>query len=384
MNNIEETKSNDSKWENTKLKLFEICQQVKYMPCSIEELISKIEQIPHIVNYAWILHDKDQNTEPHYHIMILLNNAYTVKYICKQLDIPSNIIERGKTNFSKCVAYLIHRTPSAINKYQYGEDEIHSNVDIKQLLIQGQKEENAKLRKLQLIADIQSGEVMPYQLNEYFDERNIDPIYRTLWKKDIDNAHKVWIEDNSSKVNRNMEVIYINGASGTGKTTFVKDFAEKVNKPLYNCSSNLNDLFSGYKQQPIVVIDDIQRGLPYSTILKLLDNNTSSLYKSRYYDKSINSIELLFITSTYPIEKIFSYSLDFEMKQIRRRIKTYLIVSSEFIDIYKYNNDLDKYDYHGRITNPLNDYINRHKNDKASDKSFIEELNSIYTNKEGN
>lgn len=382
MQEIKSEENPSKQWGETKLKLFEVCQQVKYMPYPIEGLINRLEAIPHMDGYAWILHDKDKDVEPHYHVIIKLNNAYSVNYLCRQLEMPSNVIERVKTTFAKSLAYLIHQTPSARNKYQYSEGEVYSNVDFKALLIQSQKKQDASLRRDQLIADIQNGEVKRYELEQYFRERDIDPIYRTKWKKDIESAFSVWLENISSSNDRNMSVIYVYGPSGTGKTTFVKDYAEKRNKPLYNCSSNMNDLFSGYKQQPYAVIDDIQSGLPYSMVLKLLDNNTSSLYASRYYDKAINTIEVLFITSTMPIEQIFRYSTDFEMKQIRRCIGTVLYVSKEKVYVFKYSEEKDAYEKTGFFYNPTQDYIKRHENSGNVHLKVAEEILALYNYKE--
>ena len=363
---------NQNKWESTKLQCFEICQQKEYM--DINEVIGKIKELENLDRYAYILHDKDEGVKPHYHILIRMNNAYTVKFICSRTGVKPNCIERIHTTFPNALLYLIHQTPKALNKYQYGEDEVKANYDIKQDLVEAKNKRMIEKRKTDIIERLTIGDLKKYQLDSYFEEHNIPLVYRVKWKLDIDNAVKIYNETQSFKTDRHMDVIYIFGNSGTGKTTYCKDFAEKQNKQLYISSSNIDDLFSAYQQQEIVVIDDIEKGISYGKVLKLLDNNTSSPVKSRYSDKSLSSCETMFITSTKDIDEIFDYGNNFEMKQIYRRIQIKMYCDKEKIKIYRYNSEINKYKQVIVIKNPLNEYLKNHKDTCTSSTDEVIEF----------
>ena len=91
-----------------------------------------------------------------------------------------------------------------------------------------------------------------------------------------------------------MEVIYIQGATGTGKTSYSKMLAEQKEYSYY-ISSSSNDILGDYKGQDCLILDDLRPScMGLSDLLKMLDNHTTSTVKSRY--KNISAfLYLLFI-----------------------------------------------------------------------------------------
>lgn len=81
-----------------------------------------------------------------------------------------------------------------------------------------------------------------------------------------------------------MEAMYFYGDSGTGKTTYAKQLCEKKNYS-YFVSSGSNDVLDGYAGQDVIILDDLHpSSVGLSDLLKMLDNNTASTVKSRYYN----------------------------------------------------------------------------------------------------
>lgn len=125
--------------------------------------------------------------------------------------------------------------------------------------------------------------------------------------------------------NRNMEVIYITGASGTGKTTAAKYIAQKLHYD-YFVSGSGDDVLDGYDKEECIILDDYRAGvMTFSELLKFLDNHTNSSVKSRFKNKDISQCKLIIITSIYPPEELYQSVLhnanQEPLEQLMRRLK---------------------------------------------------------------
>lgn len=81
--------------------------------------------------WAYILHDKEEGVKPHYHIAVKFNNQRKLSGIINDWGLwnynPNN--ERIViSSWKGALNYLIHNTKDSINKYQYSEDEVESNI----------------------------------------------------------------------------------------------------------------------------------------------------------------------------------------------------------------------------------------------------------------
>lgn len=115
----------------------------KYYNFSLVSYLSKwqiqdtlINRDKHIRAYAFILHDKDENKEPHYHILLrtLHNTTLTAvkKWFNGYVDCNGNVVNTFVEPMHDIVSsfeYLTHSTEQAIQdgKYQYSKDLIISN-----------------------------------------------------------------------------------------------------------------------------------------------------------------------------------------------------------------------------------------------------------------
>ena len=87
---------------------------------------------------------------------------------------------------------------------------------------------------------------------------------------------------------RNLQVVFICGKGGTGKTYYAKKMLESMELD-YCVSSSSNDPFQDYMGQKAMILDDLRdtafrdgRSDGFDDLLKILDNNTSSSVKSRF------------------------------------------------------------------------------------------------------
>lgn len=327
----------------------EIVQQLEYLT------LSDIENgLDHnaIKDYAYILHDKDIDISgnlksPHWHIYIRFKDSVPTESICKWFNINDNYINKIKGRFADALAYATHKNCS--DKYQYPDEEVKSNFDFKKEVESISSRNIDKVRKQEIVSLITSGIIRQYN---YFDY--ISPDEYIKFKNVIDNAF-AYRSDTLTYSHRNLDVIYIWGDSGVGKTTYAKELAEKKGYSYY-ISSCSNDLLDGYKGQDCLILDELRSNyIDISDLLKLLDNHTGSTIKSRYRNK-ILECKLIIITTSCSIESFFGClhnGLRESIIQLKRRCKYYIRMDKGSIKTYIYQPFSDKYDYVSTFNNHI-------------------------------
>jgi hypothetical protein len=178
---------------------------------------------------------------------------------------------------------------------------------------------------------------------------------------------------------RNMEVIFITGKAGSGKTTYAKRMLDKLGLD-YCISSSSNDPFQDYLGQKAIILDDLRdKSFELEDLLKILDNNTKSSVKSRFNNKVFNG-EMIIITSSVPINywyKEYQYNGSEDLNQLYRRINQYIIVNQSIISIYE--DGLDDLGFpKGKgypIMNDLISNIKKENKQKTDLKSIFKQLN---------
>ena len=107
-------------------KLFEVSTDLSFL--SEEQIIESLNIVDeetgknHLVNYAYILHDKDKKKDgtkraPHWHIFIRMDNSYSFEYIAKRFNVPTQQVEAVKTRFSNALNYLNNYCPLSIRYF---------------------------------------------------------------------------------------------------------------------------------------------------------------------------------------------------------------------------------------------------------------------------
>lgn len=297
-------------------------QQLKHLPAqSIDNLIDRIQNNLKPKKYAVVLHDKDideqgQLIEPHVHAMLSFDNARSLSSVARQLGDKPQYVEAWKGNSNNGYAYLTHRTDDAKDKYQYNPKAVIANFDYPELLKQISAEISSKNSKsIKLLLDLlYNGSITKSEL-----EAQLTGSQYGRYKNQIENVYAKRLQNLAEQFRKEMleqgkqvQVIWIYGTSGTGKTSLAKDYADKANQPYFITGSS-RDIFQNYSGQHTLIMDELRPNIiPYADLLRILDPfENNKMLPSRYNDKSL-ACDLIIITTPYnPYEfyqEIFGYN----------------------------------------------------------------------------
>ena len=351
----------DTKEKPLKLRMCEICQQTSYIE-DITKVIQTIKECSAVDRYAYIIHDKDidehGNLKPeHIHIMIRFAYSYKVLSLARMLNIQPQYFQKIQSpKFEDALLYLNHA--NAPEKFQYPAEAVIANFNYKSICERYMKKKASSAKKMtedelvkQYCEDIIDGKIKRYN---YFDIIDHDLCVR--YKGRFDNAFKVR-DDILRTKERNLEVLYLTGDSGTGKTTYAKEIAKKHNYSYY-VSSASNDVLDSYAGQDVLILDDMRPScLGLSDLLKLLDNHTASTARSRYYNK-ILECKMIILTTVIDIEEFFNHVFTEQKEplvQLKRRCSTYMQFTKNEIRVSMYDATLQDYTYIHTLKNPVAD-----------------------------
>lgn len=346
----------------------EIMQQLSYLT---EEQIEKGLDHNAVKDYAYILHDKDEDKDgqlkaPHWHICIRFKDSVPTASICSWFNIPENYINKIKGRFADALAYLTHK--NAPDKYQYLDEQVKSNFEFQREVETASSRAIDRARREELIDLITSGIIREYNYTEY-----VTPQENDKFRQSIDKAF-AYRKDKLEGSERDMKCVYIYGDSGSGKTTYAKELAEKYGYSYY-VSSGSNDLLDSYKGQDCLILDDIRPNyIDVSDLLKLLDNHTSSTVRSRYRNKMLEC-KLVIITTSVSMEVFFNGLLgDYSesIKQLRRRCELYIQMTMYTMTVYIYQPKSQRYEHVGTYANEIAKRYKAEDRTKEDARQYVE------------
>jgi len=365
----------------------EIVQQKRYL--SEEQITAAISGRRSIKYYAYVLHDKDKYTkedekknpehkeglikEAHWHIILVFfdGQQQQLKYIAAWFKQPTNCVERIKSQrVEDGFSYLIHQ--NAPDKHQYDASEVKANFDYETFIAQ-----NAMFldRRDELIAQIESGKITRSNMTNHITSHEY-----VQYKRAIEDAFDYYDRANFT-LDRHLEVIYVDGKSGLGKTALGKNIARQRG---YSCfiSSIGSDMYDGYANEEVVVFDDIREncGLTFDQFLKTIDNHTNSRGKSRYRNKNLTFCKMVIITTILPMDE-FLDRLDpcqkEDRKQFRRRCRFYITMTEDYMIVKEYDFQSDTYTNETYLVNPMKELIEKTKNEPKMTADEISDFLSV-------
>lgn len=294
-------------------------------------------------SYLIVMHDMDAPRVPHYHIFVKLANERTYKDISNACKVKTQFIERIK-GWKNALAYAFHLTEGAKDdgKHIYDESAINTahNVDIKAIfkLAKEYDDERARDKALKdLLFQYGNCEISKYDLLKRINAQDYNK-YALMFKR-MQEYRIMKVKE------RNMNVIYITGVSGGGKTTLAKYMARTLNYDFFVSGSG-KDVLDGYDKEECIILDDLRAdAFTKAELFKLTDNNTNSSVKSRFKNKDISYCKLMIITSIKTPRDLYNWDevedKDETFTQFARRIGNYFLYIDREGYIIKCNYDLD-------------------------------------------
>lgn len=327
--------------------------------------------------------------EPHIHYYVKLKdsrklstilgyiNGCTVSdktYIAPDLDNPDALcvgvsqIETIHSSFSKCYEYLLHKDPKSLAnplKHEYTEEEVHlwiCGASVADIVADTEKANGVAFRDdatdfcEKYEALIMSGQLTRSRyIKDIANVDNLDYIrYKSKFERLFERVDALKIAE-INKGGSNMEVIYCYGTAGSGKTTFAKEYCKARNYDFF-VSGSSNDPFDGYLGEEAIILDDLRGScFAFADLLKILDPNTRSQVKSRYYNKVV-ACKVIIITSIMSLDKLYSMFDKDEanlepLEQLKRRCRCVNQFTDETITSYLWNKKKGLYDKVATIPN---------------------------------
>jgi hypothetical protein len=273
---------------------------------------------------------------------------------------PFGDIENAR-NLRSCIQYLIHLNDS--EKAQYSWQEVKTNCP-DMTPYKTQANSYSKLTLQTILEKINTGGIREY--NQYTE------IPIEIWSKSrliITNALTYHREQICMDKHRNVNVTFINGAAGFGKTTFAKKLCEDNSKS-YCISLSSNDPLQDYKGEDVLILDDLRDSdFKFTDLLKILDNHTKSIARSRYNNKAFIGNEII-ITSFVSLDLLYSSLSDPTRDQLYRRIRFWYKFYLDHIDLYSLDEKTLKYQLIGSAPNLIKIQIDM----KAIEQQKIDEM----------
>ena len=330
------------------LKQCMVASRVEYFKGDIQEIIKSHKTIK---QWAYMLHDKD-DTAPHYHIYLNFGSSgVDTKQVGEWFGLQESQVEKIKGRKTDALEYLTHANDTQKYKYQYSPSEVIANFDV------GTEITNAKI-----LGDFKNFSYA--QQLEYVD--SLPKGEKTSAYSKLKKLWEIHCQMLTLNPDRQIDVVFIQGKGGTGKTYYAKKLCRSMDYDFY-VSSSSNDPFQDYLGQKVIILDDLRDDVfSFADLLKILDNNTASTMKSRFSNKVFNG-EMIIITTEVPLclwfKEMQYYPRGQEsLYQLYRRISSYVKVTKNEIHVY------DEIDSRGNPTGKFQSFKNELSNPEREKK----------------
>lgn len=262
-----------------------LTQQLDHLGMSVDDLGQRIAGLG-AQQWAYIVHDKDVSEDgsaasDHVHAALYFKNARSVSSVARKCGVDPQYVEKwdaGQQSRANAFSYLTHRTTNARSKYQYDPAAVCASFDYPSWLEdQTVKAENKRERfgarsKASFVLDaVFDGEMTADEAAENLSGHEYARISRQL--RDLSayrqgKAVEGWRREHAGDT---LNVIWIYGASGVGKTRMAKEIAS--GRGPYFLSGSTRDPWAGYTpDRHTAILDELRPGvMSYADLLRVTD-----------------------------------------------------------------------------------------------------------------
>lgn len=334
----------------------EACNEANIYLFDKDKLVSHLESLGYIDNYAFIYHNEEieQGITNHIHLMLQFKQTMAIDRLATDFKVETQNLEKIKGRWSSAIAYLTHANKPL--KHQYQTSQVVSNFDIVKATNEALEKTSRDNYIKELLSQYGSCKLSYKKVMD-----NITPLeyhnYNSLIK------HMREYRQNQVK-DRDMQVIYITGESGSGKTTLAKFLADNQGYD-YFVSGSGKDILDGYDKEECIILDDLRADtFTKSELFKLCDNNTNSSVKSRYQNKDISHCKLMIITSIKTPLNLYDWDKDDvnePFKQFARRLNYH------YLNVYS----TGAIRYYKLVQSPKEEFIQEWENDAPLNMQLV-------------
>lgn len=350
----------------------EVVSNIDVLPISLEEVETICKEKKSIKQWAFIIHDQCEYTvedkkeweknnppekpfpheigekkKPHIHLYLNFGRgSKTFVEVAKWFNLAPQFVGKIHSTKKGILEYLTHA--NSPKKHQYDLSDVVCNFDVAQAIEEAKEENDIYKEMREILFDFTSDKISYATAQVKMRDIRVKIKSEEMlsqWTKKLSEIRAVWKQfcEVAHKSERDLQVVFIHGVSGAGKSTFAKYYVQKLIEKGVVCdyfrTSSSNDIMDGYMGEHVLICDDMrdvdEEGdmiweLP--DMLKFLDPYHNSSFKSRYNNKTFMG-KLIIITSTKDPLAWFSGTKE-QRWQFFRRISSYIHIDRDFVSEY--------------------------------------------------